>query len=120
MTTLHAIPTRPMCSCHWPEPEERVQDPNCPIHIPPPPEPEPEPPAYLCPNEQCTDRDQGRWYRNETGSYTETHWVQLNDNWLNEGWDNEDQEMYEASPWKCWMCDADATPEIAEYIEDHR
>ena len=121
MTTLHAIPGPQTCLCHWPEPEERVTMPDCPIHPMPVPPPEPEPPAYRCPNEHCTGRDEARWYRNETGTYTETHWIRLAEtNWDNEGWDNMDQEMHDASPWKCWMCDTEATDEIAEYIDTNQ
>ena len=122
MTTLHAIPTRPMCSCHWPEPEERVTMPDCPIHPMPDFPTEPEPPAYRCPNENCTGRDEGRWYRNETGTYAQFHRIQFDPKrtWNNEDWDTWDEHMDDAGPWQCSMCDTEATVEIAEYIETNR
>lgn len=117
MTTLHGI-TVIACLCLWPTPDLRQQTPDCPIHLPPP---EPEPPPYRCPNENCANRDGGRWGRNETGTYAEYHTVTFRNNGLwDEGWDNNETDMHDAGDWLCYHCDTRATPDIAEWIDDNR
>jgi hypothetical protein len=73
-----------------------------------PPEREP----YTCPN--C---GAFRWYRTESGNYVEDHVIRFPGG--AEDWNNQETDMTDAGPWKCWSCDTEADDDTSDWISEN-